>query len=516
MANPSLQIGNSKWAIKKDNLLGYSTAGTRFLPIPITMTRASAGTRVNAQGLVETVELLGSEDVVNGDFATDLSGWTTNGVGATFSPLLFTNTANNGQIRQDFTTVVGVDYKLSIEITSGSWSVHASTSTSSGGSLGNITATGELIFTATTTTTYILCYLIGASGTEGVIDNVSVKEYQANDLARVDYTGSTSSLLVEPMRTNLVETSTTGEYGNSPASEILTIAPDGTNTAIRPVPNANADRYQYTTLAGTYSSGDVLTYSWYRKRISTPVNTVYVGDLNANTLVNATQVGVTIEIASNINGYDRFSATLSITDGSLSSILRFYFGAIIGVGNSSVAYWGHQLEVGSYATSYIPTSGGTVTRVKDQYTKTGISDKINSEEGVLFVEGGTLSDDGSTQIISLFESSSSRLSLTFSSTLNRIQFYAAINGYTNTVTINAEGFNKTQINKIAIRYGANNYALFINGVKEGENTAQGNAFTVGSLSELTMSNSNPFYGKVKQLQVYKTALTDSELIALTT
>ena len=166
MANPSLQIGNSKWAIKKDNLLGYSTAGTRFLPIPITMTRASAGTRVNAQGLVETVELLGSEDVVNGDFATDLSGWTTNGVGATFSPLLFTNTANNGQIRQDFTTVVGVDYKLSIEITSGSWSVHASTSTSSGGSLGNITATGELIFTATTTTTYILCYLIGASGTD--------------------------------------------------------------------------------------------------------------------------------------------------------------------------------------------------------------------------------------------------------------------------------------------------------------------------------------------------------------
>jgi len=57
MANPSLQIGNSNWAIKEDNLLGYSTAGTRFLPQPITMTRASAGTRVNPQGLVETVEL---------------------------------------------------------------------------------------------------------------------------------------------------------------------------------------------------------------------------------------------------------------------------------------------------------------------------------------------------------------------------------------------------------------------------------------------------------------------------
>ena len=65
MANPSLQIGNSNWAIKEDNLLGYSTAGTRFVPQPITMTRASAGTRVNSSGLVETVELLGSEEISN-------------------------------------------------------------------------------------------------------------------------------------------------------------------------------------------------------------------------------------------------------------------------------------------------------------------------------------------------------------------------------------------------------------------------------------------------------------------
>ena len=70
MANPSLQIGNDNWAIKEDDLLGYSKAGTRFVPEPITMTRASAGTRVNSEGLVETVELLGSELVDNGSFTT--------------------------------------------------------------------------------------------------------------------------------------------------------------------------------------------------------------------------------------------------------------------------------------------------------------------------------------------------------------------------------------------------------------------------------------------------------------
>ena len=187
-------------------------------------------------------------------------------------------------------------------------------------------------------------------------------------------------------------------------------------------------------------------------------------------------------------------------------------GSLILTVTGSVKYW--QLEEGSYPTSLIETETGTVTRAKDQFSRDGISSLINSEEGVLFFEGGVFSDDGTTQIISLFESASSRISLTFSSTLNRIQFYAAINGYTNTVTINAEGFTKTDINKIAIRYGANKYALFINGVNEGENTAQGNTFTVGSLSELTLSNSNPFYGKAKQLIVLPTK-TDTQLEDLT-
>ena len=47
---------------------------------------------------------------------------------------------------------------------------------------------------------------------------------------------------------------------------------------------------------------------------------------------------------------------------------------------------GAQLEEGSYATSYIPTSGSTVTRNQDIFTRDGIGSLINSTEGVLFVE----------------------------------------------------------------------------------------------------------------------------------
>ena len=125
-----------------------------------------------------------------------------------------------------------------------------------------------------------------------------------------------------------------------------------------------ADRYTHVAQAATYTSGTKLTYSWYRKRLSTPVVSTYTGDLDIKGLINCTQVGDTIQIETNINGYDRFSATFSL-DFSLNTdytnaYLRGYFGEIIGTGNSSIAYFGHQVEVGEYATSYIPTSGVAV------------------------------------------------------------------------------------------------------------------------------------------------------------
>ena len=52
--------------------------------------------------------------------------------------------------------------------------------------------------------------------------------------------------------------------------------------------------------------------------------------------------------------------------------------------------WGCQSEEGSYATSYIPTSGSTVTRNQDIFTRDGIGSLINSTEGVLFIEFKTL------------------------------------------------------------------------------------------------------------------------------
>ena len=53
----SLQIGNGNWAVKEDNLLGFRYDETEgvFFPREMTFGRASDGTRVNPDGLIERV-----------------------------------------------------------------------------------------------------------------------------------------------------------------------------------------------------------------------------------------------------------------------------------------------------------------------------------------------------------------------------------------------------------------------------------------------------------------------------
>ena len=217
------------------------------------------------------------------------------------------------------------------------------------------------------------------------VDEDGIIKTALANVPRIDWSTGVPIVLREGQSTNLVLTSDSGNYGGSPpASEISAIAPDGTNEAIRPVPESNSNRYEETVGAGVYSSGQKLTYSWYRKRFSTPVDDSFIGDLNVFNSVNI-NIETSIQINSNINGYDRFSVTVEIIDGISNSIFRAYFGFTIRVGNSSVAYWGHQFEEGSKATSYTPTNGTTVTRLADNIsvpTPAGVTSITETIDGV--------------------------------------------------------------------------------------------------------------------------------------
>ena len=340
---------------------------------------------------------------------------------------------------------------------------------------------------------------------DGLIETVGSGE------PRIDYKDdSKGALLLEPSRSNLVYPSDIGTPTSGDGVRNY-LAPDGTTSAFYPQSTSTARRFQVIIVGGTYSTNTKLIYSWYRKRVSTPFGIGYIGDLDIKNLINATQVGVTEQIESDVSGFDRFSATFNITDGSLDTTLRLYYGNVIGVGNSSVAYWGHQLEVGSYATSYIPTQGSAETRLADSCDNGANDQVINSTEGVLYAEINpltpildqriSLSDGGNNKIVFSFINSNQVRMLVFNGSVQAERY---------------QNITYKTINKLAISYKLNEFKFTVNGVIV-STVLNGNTPT--NMNKLNLSNSvglSPFYGNVKDVRVYNNALTDQELQALTT
>ena len=54
MAN-TLNLGDGNWATKEDSLLAYNSENNNYKPLPFDFSRASSATRVNKDGLIETV-----------------------------------------------------------------------------------------------------------------------------------------------------------------------------------------------------------------------------------------------------------------------------------------------------------------------------------------------------------------------------------------------------------------------------------------------------------------------------
>ena len=345
-------------------------------------------------------------------------------------------------------------------------------------------------------------------------------EEMATDVPRLDYSdGGCPSLLLEPSSLNLVIGSAEGNYGNAPTSSTNTISPDGTNNAFIPLVDELSNRYQETIPANTYSTGQKLTYSWYRKIISTPTGISVTGDLHIKSLVNLTELETSnaTQIESNINGFDRFQAVVEIIDGSIDSIFRAYFGDVVEVGNSSVGYFGHQLEAKSFATSYIPTTSGTASRSQDSASKTGLSSYISSTAGVLYAEFAALTNEVGVfyKVLTLNVGTSGSLSNTILLGITNTNFiYASVGGTFITSVLPADA---TTFHKVAVKYEDNNSKLFVNGVQIGSTNTT--ATVPSGLSRLGFDSGNGgsrFHVKAKDVRVYNTSLTDLELQTLTT
>jgi hypothetical protein len=179
--------------------------------------------------------------------------------------------------------------------------------------------------------------------------------------------------------------------------------------------------------------------------------------------------------------------------------------------------WGLQGEDNaSYATSYIPTpSTSAVTRVADAASKTGISSLIGQTEGTLFYEFSVPANENITRsIVVSGATTNNRVTVsTFAGSLFARLDVGGVNQVNSSAAITV-----TNMNKVAFRYKANDFAVYVNGVKVITDTS-GSTFTAGTLDRFAFIQpdaTSAFNGRVAQALLFTTALTDAQLAELTT
>ena len=333
-------------------------------------------------------------------------------------------------------------------------------------------------------------------------------------------TGESLGLLLErESRTNLLTYSKQLDRNawlkiNSAITPNTTVSPDGTQ---------NADTLTITT-GKTFGRVDrrnlglplgVYTVSYYLK------NTLDQGTHNLQFLDSANNVD-TVTVASFANDttpeWTRFTATVDCSASGLSGIetIRFNFRPqpSPSSGTSTVDMWGAQLEEGSSPTSYIPTSGSTVTRAADiaEITGTNFSSWYNRSEGTVFVE---VEASGSAPIVGFNDGSASERWRVGYTNANNSAIVVVDGGVVQTninTPPNTTPYN--QFNKLAGAIAVNNLSIAFNGALISDSSLSVpvvNTLTLGaSIGVSTILN-----GHIARLTYYPYRLANTTLEEIT-
>ena len=556
MSKASLELGGGNWAAKDGNLLGYAVGDTsgKYLPREFDFTRDGdiCATRVNEDGLIEkyrenlllesnnfsttwSTSIASVASVTSGESGYDGSGdvWLLSKTGAngyiyqnisqsgvlTYSVyakagttdwigVLINGSANayvyfdlgNGvagtpsQLIDNSIESVGNGwYRCSITFTQGTISrvrfYPAEGDDDAGASSGSIYIQDAQLEQGLVATDYLESG--AATGKAGVLE----------DLPRIDYTGGSASLLLEPQRANFIESSEHIDNFQKIGS-ITTTA----NYGISPEGVRNSTRVQFTAVS---------------QEIRTPATSttgctasVYIKGTNGETI----KFGSTgSEEVFTLNGswqrLEKYNA------GSPTNITINTYSAATA---RDIEVWGAQVEEGSYPTSYIPTYGVSATRNADKASLVG-SDLLDQDNQTLFIEYTKGGIDGSANTIySTSDGTSSDNRMQIVDNNDDVYLYSNAGGSNILNSIDAlllTNLEKGDTIKVAVVMTTTSIKAFANGVEKVNFT---NSFswsaTMDDLYIGSRGNSSEFSkGQgVKQALLFPTALTDSECIALTT
>jgi len=217
----------------------------------------------------------------------------------------------------------------------------------------------------------------------------------AADTVRVDHVDGVPMILVEPSSENLVEysedfsdSSWDKQSGGTGVDPVVT-----PNSAISPDGTQNASKVVFNTAGGTTTSDEsFLTVGLPTVIGGTYTQSVYLkGDVRGEQILIRGAGGsayTTITLTTDWVRYEGTEVEPNNTDAYLQIGLRQGLSGVVINQSTTVYIWGAQFEEGSVATSYIPTSGSTVTRQADDLVISGsdFTDFFNNSEGTIYCE----------------------------------------------------------------------------------------------------------------------------------
>jgi len=305
-------------------------------------------------------------------------------------------------------------------------------------------------------------------------------------------------------------------------------APDGSTDADKLVESAVSGLHicQQTI---TLTSGATYTVSCFVKAAERTLGRLRVlgsgaaTDLEFNLTLGTVSGGTNPFIQNYGNEWYRIGTTFAATQASNNFVIfiKDASGAInyLGDGTSGFYVWGAQLETGSVATTYIPTTTGSASRNADQIVASGalVSGLIGQTEGTMYAEFSVDFNNRNADILSVDGGSASDgffISLRSSSVVQLLVRTASANA----LIFQRTGAYPTGVNKLAVAYKNGDFAICLNGTTVQTSTS---SITMPSVSIIRANLGNAIlYTLDQQLRIraaalYTTRLTNEQLAFIT-
>jgi hypothetical protein len=394
--------------------------------------------------------------------------------------------------------------------------------------IGTNSLDSRVTFTRGTTATFV--------GSDGYIQTAAI------DAPRFDYdpvTLAPKGLLIEEARTNLFMYSE--QFDNVVWTK--TAATVTANSTTSPSGTATADTLQATAGTGVTPrvadasvltvNGSAHTASMYVKAGTYTFFQIYLSSQSGEwanfTLTGAGSASAngasTATIQSVGAGWYRISMTY--TAGGIDRRPFFMLAASASatrgqawnpVGTETVFIWGAQLEVGAFATSYIPTTLLATTRNADvaNMTGTNFSSWYNQTEGTFVLSGSVFANQGATTVD--FLQASDGLSNSIAIDLGMFDLPAPFFAVSNTTTQANLDLGTLALNSVFNMVGAykvNDFAGTINGgtvQTDTSGTVPSGIVQLGIGNRLSGQYMN---GHIRRIAYYNTRLSNAAVQALT-